>query len=92
MAAGAASENNTAMQILSAEELGQFQLIVQNARREGWLMPDSELTAERLESVVRVAARRGEAVVEKTYPPDRRWLYQLVRDLAWGSYSTSAPV
>jgi hypothetical protein len=78
------------MQVLSAEELGQFQLIVQNARREGWLRPDSELVAERLGSSVRVAARCGSTVVEKTYPSDGRWLYQLVRDLAWGSYAGSA--
>ncbi len=75
------------MQRLSAEELGQFQLIVENARREGWLKPDSELVAERVDSSVRVAAIRGSSVVEKTYPRDKRWLFQLLRDLAWGSYA-----
>jgi hypothetical protein len=56
------------MQALSAEELGQFQLIVENARREGWLKSDSELVARRFDSSVSVAARRGSSVIEKTYP------------------------
>jgi hypothetical protein len=86
-----AKMNNVHMEMLSAEELGQFQLIVENARREGWLKPDSELIAERNESSVRVAAIRGSSVVERTYPRDERWQYQLVRDLAWGWYGAMAP-
>lgn len=79
------------MQVLSAEELGELQLIIESARREGWLSPGSELVAERVESSVRVAAIRGSSVVEKTYPRDGRWLFQLVRDLAWGSYAATPP-
>lgn len=78
------------MQVLSAEELRQFRLIEKSAHREGWLSADAALIAERCGSSVRVASVCGSSVVEKNYSGDARWLFQLVRDLAWGSYQPGA--
>ena len=76
------------MNLLTAGELTEFQLIVENAQREGWIKPDASLAAENLGPSVKVTATHGSNVVQKTYPHDARWTYQLLRDLAWGAYRT----
>jgi hypothetical protein len=74
------------MNVLTAGELSEFQLIVENAHREGWINVDASLAAERSDASVKVTATQGSNVVQKTYPHDARWTYRLLRDLAWGAY------
>jgi hypothetical protein len=74
------------MTVLTTGELSEFQLIVENAHREGWVNADADLAAENLGSSVKVTARQGSNVVHKTYPHDERWTYRLLRDLAWGAF------
>lgn len=75
-----------AMSSLTAGELSEFRLIVENAHREGWINVNALLTAEPCGSAVKVTATQGSNVVQKTYPHDPRWTYRLLRDLAWGAY------
>jgi hypothetical protein len=72
--------------MLTPGELNEFQLIIENAHREGWIKADASLEAEHDGSSVKVTATQGSNVVQKTYPNDGRWLYRLLRDLAWGAY------
>jgi hypothetical protein len=77
------------MNRLTAQELDQFRLIVESARREGWIDAPSELAVEPSEAgiAVRMSANHGSKVVQKTYPTEGgRWAFQLLRDLAWGSF------
>lgn len=76
------------MTSLTAGELSEFRLIVENAQREGWVNVDALLAAEPSGSSVKVTATQGSNVVQKTYPHDPRWTYRLLRDLAWGAYRT----
>ena len=76
------------MSLLTAGELSEFHLIVENAHREGWINAGASLAAERSGSSVRVTATQGSNVVQKTYPNDGRWTFRLLRDLAWGAYRT----
>lgn len=76
------------MALLTAGELTELRLIVENASREGWIRADASLEAEPDGSSVKVTATQGSNVVQKTYPYDERWTYRLLRDLAWGSYRT----
>lgn len=78
------------MSLLTSGELSEFQLIVENAHREGWINADASLAAEHAGSSVKVTATQGSNVVQKTYPYDARWTYRLLRDLAWGAYRTWA--
>lgn len=78
-----------AMSLLTTGELSEFQLIVENAHREGWINMDALLAAEKSGSSVRVTATQGTNVVQKMYPHDPRWTYRLLRDLAWGAYRTT---
>ena len=81
------------MNVMTADELSQFQLIIENAHREGWINAGAELVAEQSESAVRVTAREGRNHVERTYIRDARWPFRLLRDLAWGVYrSWGAPL
>ena len=80
------------MNLLTAGELSEFQLIVENALREGWINTGVSLAAEHSGASVKVIATQGSNVVQKTYPHDARWTYRLLRDLAWGAYKIrSAP-
>jgi hypothetical protein len=79
------------MSLLSAEQRRHFELVVASALREGWLSPGANLIAERFGSCVKVAVVHGSSVLERTYPFDERWLFQLVRDLAWGEFSVNLP-
>jgi hypothetical protein len=74
------------MSLLTPGELKEFQLIVENAQREGWIKTGASLSAEHSGSSVKVTATQGSSVVQKTYPNDARWTYRLLRDLAWGAY------
>ena len=76
------------MRVLTAGELSEFRLIVENAHREGWIKADASMEAEHDGSAVKVTATQGSNVVQKTYPHDARWTYRLLRDLAWGAYRT----
>ena len=82
--------NNLSMTLLTTRELTDFQLIVENAHREGWINTGAFLAAERSGSSVKVTSTQGADVVQKTYPRDARWTYQLLRDLAWGAYRPPA--
>ena len=79
------------MKFLTAGERTEFDLIVENAHREGWVNADASLAAEDLGSSVQVTATQGSNVVQKTYPHDERWTYRLLRDLAWGAYRIWSP-
>lgn len=74
------------MNTLTSAELSELRLIVENAHRAGWIHADVSLSAERAGSSVKVVARAGSNVVERTYPSDDRWPFRLLRDLAWGTY------
>jgi hypothetical protein len=74
------------MNTLTSAELSELRLIVENAHRAGWIHAGASLSAERAGSSVRVVAKTGSNVVERTYPNDDRWLFRLLRDLAWGTY------
>jgi hypothetical protein len=76
------------MDALSPADVVGLRLIVEHAQREGWISPDAVLAAEYEGANVRVTATRGKNVVRKTYPRDERWSYRLLRDLAWGTYSS----
>jgi hypothetical protein len=78
------------MNLLTARELRELQLIIENAHREGWIDTGASLAAEPSGSSVRVTATQGSDVVQKTYPYDARWTYRLLRDLAWGAYRPSS--
>ena len=78
------------MSLLTTRELSEFQLIVENAQREGWINTGAALSAEHSGSSVMVTATQGADVVQKTYPRDARWTYRLLRDLAWGAYRPSS--
>lgn len=86
----AETEECVPMSLLTAGELSEFQLIVENAHREGWINAAASLAAEHSGSSVKVTASQGSNVVQKTYPHDPRWTFRLLRDLAWGSYRTWA--
>jgi hypothetical protein len=74
------------MNTLTSDELSQLRLIVENAHREGWIQAGASLSAEQAGSSVKVVAKNGSNVVERTYPHDDRWPFRLLRDLAWGTY------
>jgi hypothetical protein len=76
------------MNLLTDQELTQFHVIVETARRERWVGAPSTLAAHQAGegSSITVTAIEGSKVVEKTYPRDERWPFQLVRDLAWGAF------
>lgn len=74
------------MNVLTADELSQLRLIVENAHREGWINAEASLAAEHQGSSVIVTATQGSNIVQKTYPGDARWTFRLLRDLAWGAY------
>lgn len=78
------------MNSLTDQELTHFQLIVESARREHWVDAPSTLAAQQGEegTSVTVTAIEGSKVLQKTYPRDDRWLFQLARDLAWGAFRT----
>ncbi len=76
------------MNLLSTGELSEFQLIVENAHREGWISSAASLAAENAGASVKVTATLGSNRVQKTYPHDPRWTFRLLRDLAWGVYRT----
>jgi hypothetical protein len=76
------------MKRLSAGELSELKLIIENAHREGWVNTEASLAAENAGTSVTVTATQGSNVVRKTYPHDARWTYRLLRDLAWGTYRT----
>ena len=79
------------MNPLTPDELSQLRLIIENAHREGWINAGAILAAEHTGSSVRVTATQGPNIVEKTYPRDPRWPFQLLRDLAWGAYKVWGP-
>jgi hypothetical protein len=86
-------EESHLMNSLTSDEQSQLRLIVENAHREGWIQAGASLSAEHAGSSVRVVARSGSNVVERTYPHDDRWAFRLLRDLAWGTYrSWGSPV
>ena len=74
------------MNVLTADELSQLQLIVENAHQAGWINEEASLAAEHVGPSVIVTATHGSNVVQKTYPGDARWTFRLLRDLAWGAY------
>jgi hypothetical protein len=78
------------MNLLTDQELTQFQLIVESAQRERWVGAPSTLAAQQAGegSSVTVTVIEGSKVLQRTYPRDERWLFQLVRDLAWGAFRT----
>ena len=79
------------MNVLTANELSQLRLIVENAHDAGWIQPDASLAAEHVGASVIVTATQGSNVVQKTYPGDARWMFRLLRDLAWGAYRIWGP-
>ena len=86
---GGVEEECAAMKVLTANELSEFRLIIENAHREGWVKADVSLAAEHAGSAVKVTATCGSKVVQKTYPCDARWTFRLLRDLACGTFRAS---
>ncbi|MEJ0038304.1 MAG: hypothetical protein WDO68_19855 [Gammaproteobacteria bacterium] len=76
------------MNTLTSNERHEFDLVVENAHRQGWIRADAALVAEHVESTVQVTATYGPNVIRMTYPRDARWPFRLLRDLAWGSYKS----
>jgi hypothetical protein len=78
------------MNVLTVDEQSQFKIIATNASREGWISSSAELVAQPSNSGsdVTITATRGSEVVRRTYPRDERWPFQVLRDLAWGSFKT----
>jgi hypothetical protein len=78
------------MNVLTAEEQTQLEVIAQNASREGWIGPSATLVAERSTcgSSVTITAHFDATTVQRSYPRDERWPFQLLRDLAWGLFRT----
>lgn len=76
------------MSLLTPEEKREFEQVLANAKREGWIDSAIVLSAEHFAggTCILITATLGPRAVKKQYERDGQWPYRLLRDLAWGTY------
>jgi hypothetical protein len=73
------------MRMLTASEETDFETIVREAKRSGWLAHEARLHVIRIDRLVRVSGRSGETHFECSYDDSDRWAFEFLRDLAHGA-------
>jgi hypothetical protein len=75
--------------MLTPSEQEELRVIVHHAKLEGWLDKSDHMTVCESGSSVVVECMRAGCARQKSYPHDRRWPYELLRDLAFGVWRAS---
>ncbi len=70
--------------MFSVVDQNDFELILENAKAEGWIAPEDAVTLSQAESSVVVTHARGAEIQQRRYEHDSRWPYRFLRDLASG--------
>ena len=71
---------------LTIPEQQEFDLIIANAKSNGWLHECDAVSVERSAASIVVRCMHGAAQREQCYYDGQQWLYQLLRDLAHGMW------
>jgi hypothetical protein len=72
--------------MITPSEREEFRVIVHQAKLEGWLEKSAQMTVAENGATVVVECTRDGTAKQKSYPHDRRWPYELLRDLAFGAW------
>ena len=72
--------------LLTIPEQEEFDLIIANAKSNGWIRELDAVSVERSASTIVVRCRHGAAQREQCYCDGQQWLYELLRDLAHGMW------
>jgi hypothetical protein len=72
--------------LLTIPEQEEFDLIIANAKSNGWIHQSDAVSVQRAASTIVVRCTHGAAQREQCYCDDEQWLYELLRDLAHGMW------